>query len=410
MPDTVWLKTTSPAFRLMIATSWLAPEAFENQQAEAIRQAVAAGVDWAEYLFLVDSRHRTPALSWAALNRVQGIAVPEPQKHELLKLSDACRMNAVRHCLLLAEVLKAFNRAQIPLMPLKGPILSFELYADLALRQSKDLDLAVQTEHVAKAQTCLNQLGWHLDSTWFSMTPRQWQAALRQEPHLGFVHARTGIELELHWRNWWDTPDLTHACWARSLSSVWQGCSFQSMNPSDMVIYLCSHGGQHFWSRAKWLGDLARLHAMGKVDWETALEQARQTGQERVLLAALQLLDRLHGLPLPALPGNPWASLPSLLAEMPLQALNAPEEAATHTALNSPRSRLRLSRYQRLLRPQKSLRDSFSQLLYHREDFRTIPLPDGLFWAYIPLRPILWAWRFVRRSGGRTSEISQIRA
>jgi hypothetical protein len=46
---------------------------------------------WMEYLRLVD-RHRTPALSWAALRRVPGLVIPEPAKQELQKRSDACRI------------------------------------------------------------------------------------------------------------------------------------------------------------------------------------------------------------------------------------------------------------------------------------------------------------------------------
>ena len=96
MPETSWLQRTSPAFRLMIATSWLAPDSWQEKQEEAIREAIGAGLDWTEYLRLVD-RHRTPALSWAALSRVPGLEIPEPAKKELQKRSDACRMQAVRH-------------------------------------------------------------------------------------------------------------------------------------------------------------------------------------------------------------------------------------------------------------------------------------------------------------------------
>ncbi len=58
----------------MMATSWLAPDSWRQNQDEAIREAFATGPDWTEYLALVD-RHRTPALSWAALNRLPGITV-----------------------------------------------------------------------------------------------------------------------------------------------------------------------------------------------------------------------------------------------------------------------------------------------------------------------------------------------
>ena len=94
MLKTHWLQRTTPAFRLMIATSWLAPASWRDKQEEAIREAVCAGLDWMEYIRLVD-RHRTPALSWASLKRVPGLEITEPAKQELQQRSDACRMQAV---------------------------------------------------------------------------------------------------------------------------------------------------------------------------------------------------------------------------------------------------------------------------------------------------------------------------
>jgi hypothetical protein len=116
----------------MIATSWLAPDSWRQNQEDAIREAIGAGPDWSEYLRLVD-RHRTPALSWAAHSRVPGIVieVPESAKRELQRNSDACRLQAVQHCLLLAEVLKGLSRAGIPVMPFKGQILTHDLYGDV---------------------------------------------------------------------------------------------------------------------------------------------------------------------------------------------------------------------------------------------------------------------------------------
>jgi hypothetical protein len=383
----------------MIATSWLAPGSWEKTQEEAIREAIGAGPDWEEYLRLVD-RHRTPALSWAALSRVPGVVVPEPARQELQKRNYACRMENVKHCLLLAEVLKAFNRAGIPAMPFKGQILSFELYGDVGLRHARDLDLAVAREDLSKAQACLENMGWHLDgSTWFPLTPRQRESFLRHEHSLDFVHSHSGGMLELHWRNQWETPEVTSARWSRSIATVWQGCSILAMNRSDQVLYLCSHGGDHLWFRVKWLGDLARAHAAGQVDWETALGEAQRTGLEAALLVGLGLLNRVYGLPIPDLSGEPWIDLPSVLIEIPLHALQAPEEPAALAFLPKFRRRLRISRYERLVQPRKSWRDSLSQFLYCREDFRDIRLPDSLFWAYVPLRPILRVWRLVRQRG-----------
>lgn len=396
MPETSWLKGTSPAFRLMIATSWLAPASLREQQEEVIREAVGRGLDWIEYLRLVN-RHRIPALSWAALRRVPGLEIPVSAKQELQKRSDACRMQAVKHSMLLAGVLGSFNRAAIPVMTFKGPTLSSELYGDVGLRHSRDLDLGVTPEDLPRAQDCLESMGWQLGSTWFPLSPRQWESLLLHERHLCFVHAQGGSQLELHWRNKWDPPNAAAGYWARSTASVWQGCCYQAMNPIDQVIYLSAHGADHAWFRAKWLGDLARLHSLGRVDWAAVLDRTRRNSQDRALLVVLRLLNEAYGVPLPSMPGDLWRRLPTHLVEVPLRALKSLEEPPTRASVALVRYRIRMTRYRRLLLPRMPWRDGLAELTYSREDFGRLRLPDSLFWAYAPLHPVLWLLRWARR-------------
>jgi hypothetical protein len=395
-----WLRRTSPAFRLMIATSWLAPDSWRKNQEEAIRDAIAAGSDWTEYLRLVD-RHRIPALSWAALKRVPGLEIPEFARKGLQVRSDACRIQAVRHSLVLASVLKAFNEAEISVMPFKGPTLSAELYGDVCLRQSKDLDIAVPPEDIARAQACLENLGWKLEISHQSLTPRQLESFWRFECNLVFVRSLEGSHLELQWRHEWETPGQAAARWARCTPAAWQGCPHLAMSPIDQVLYLCSHGGRHAWFRAKWLGDLACIHVQGRVNWEAILDEARRTGQERPLLAGLRLLKEAHGLSLPDLPGNPYKNLPSFLIHNPLRALQVVHEPGDGGALDSLRETLCWNIHDLLALPQKSWRETLARRVYFPSDYEVVRLPDYLFWAYAPLRPVLWAWRTLSRTWAR---------
>lgn len=400
MPMSEELSNSSPAFRLMIATSWLAPGSWQIQQEKAIREAIEDGLDWTEYIRLVD-RHRTPALSWAALNRVPGIVIPSSVREELRKRSDISRIQAVRHCIFLAEVLKAFNSAGIPVMPCKGPMLSDKIYGDVGLRQAKDIDLAVEQQDLQRVRACLEERGWQLDASWFPMTPRQWEKALDREPHLGFWHSVAGVELELHWRNWWDTPEIVRSRWAHGVSCQWQGCQYQAMSSVDLVLYLCSHGVVHLWERAKWLGDLARIQAIGEIDWDAAHDEGRRTGQQSALLAGLQMVNKMYGLPFPALKDASSIRISRAMVEIPVKALKRIEEG--HSPFESPVHQLRMARYHMLLPSKRRLRDAVSNLVYHREDFKTIRLPDRLFGLYILLRPVLWAYRFIAKTSSRQS-------
>ena len=397
MIDRGWLESASAAFRLLVSTSWLATDSYRVSQEDRIRAAISAKPDWDEYLFLVD-RHRTPALSWAALSRVPAIAIPEAARLQLQKRSDACRLQALQYTSQFVQILKQLNRAHIAAMPLKGPILSFDLYGDPCLRHFRDLDLAVAEDDLEKARTCLESAGWNLEPGFVSLSPRQWASCLSNEYEMVFTHCATACTLELQWRNKWESREATDTRWKRSAESDWRGYSIRIMHPGDLVLYLCAHGGHHAWFRAKWIGDLARAHASGLLDWNSAFGQARRSRQERILLAAASLLQILYGLDVPASTEN-FATIAPLLTEMPLQALTNPKVPEYRTDLASLRYRLRITRYESMLAPRESWRQIINQLFHCRDDFNTFPLPDSLFWAYKPLRPILWFLRFIHATG-----------
>ena len=396
MPQSDWLRHASPAFQLMIATSWIAPDSCRDPQDDAVHRAWEACPNWTEYLRLID-RHRTPALSWAALKRAPRVHIPEQVKRELQKRSNVCRSQAMLRLQLLAGVLKGLNHSGITVMPLKGPLLSFALYGDAGLRQSKDLDILVPQKDISQTQQCLEKMGWRLGPRDFSLSPRQWEATVRHENHIGYVHPQQGCQLELHWRNEWYSPHETEQTWAKSGTSVLLGTSYRAMSHTDLAIYLCNHGGGHRWFRAKWLGDLARMHCNGQVDWPEVLSYVRTVGRERPVLLCLQLLSELYDVAFPNIVGTLHKRLPYPLTCIAVHDLTAPGEPAELNALAGFKELVRDSRYNRLLWPHRSWWKNWAWCTFCRFDFRVLRLPDRLFWLYMPLRPILWVWRRTRR-------------
>jgi hypothetical protein len=397
MPESHWLRDASHAFRLMIATSWIAPDSYRDDQDEAVHRACEACPNWTEYLRLVD-RHRTPALSWAVLRRVPGVHIPELVKRELQKRSNVCRMRGMLHLQMLAGVMKSLNHSGIPVMPLKGPLLSLALYGDAGLRQSNDLDILVPQRQTVRTQQCLERMGWRLGAEYFTLSPRQWEATLRHEHHIGYVYPQQGCQLELHWRlSPWYLPQEMEEHWARSRISESLGSPFRALSHTDLAIYLCHHGGAHRWSRAKWLGDLARLHCNGQVDWPEVLACARTVGQDRPVLLCLQLLSEWYDLAFPNIAETLRKALRHPLACTAVRHLTAPGEPGEVNALAGFREHIGGYRYNRLLWPRRSWWKHLAWFAHRRVDFRVLPLPDSLFWLYTALRPFLWMWRRMRR-------------
>lgn len=398
MRNSTSLHGCSAAFRLMIATSWLAPGAWRSQQERAIG-GIAANCDWDEYLRLVD-RHRTPALSWAALGKVAGLEIPPTIQRELRQRNVATRLQGLRRATDLAEILKQFDDAGIPAIPLKGPLLSQALYGDPGIRQSWDLDVLVPAEDMPRAAAALEHSGWCLasnDSALPTLTPRQSDAFRHHAHHVSYEHPQKGV-LELHWNILSRRTEQTAAFWARSVPSSWGGARFRALDPIDLILHLCDHGGEHAWSRAKWLGDMARIHALRGTDWQAAYERSLATDCDRALLLCLHLLEALYDLPAPQLRTATAPRMCAVLSNHAVRELKNPTELASRVSMATAIERVRQIRYERRLRPKRKLRQILAAAVYCRPDHETLRLPDSLFWIYVPLRPALWLWRWLCRA------------
>ncbi len=411
----------SSAFQLMLATSWLAPAHWRDHQDRAILAALNSGPDWDEYFALVDW-HRTPALSWEALRRTPKATLPAEVSQALQQRSTSCQMRAMRLASMLIQVLEDFNHAGIPLIPLKGPLLSLEIYGNLAIRHSRDIDIMVALDDMSRAQACLEKIGWrvYIDEERAGMTQNQevagaggwiveaWELSRAFSPrhteflreighHTVYWHPVQQCLLELHWRTHRESPDHTAGQWARSTALTWHGFNYRSLSAVDLALHLCEHGNSHCWSRAKWLGDVARIYAANYVDWSAAFRSARALGEENSLLLCLRLLSDLYGLPLPEELAAPAGRLPSLFLDRVALSMLNPAERHPGSALATLRMAVSRLYYERWLHRRRSWREIFADLAFCKLDFELLRLPDRLFWLYIPLRPILWVRRCLSR-------------
>jgi hypothetical protein len=138
------------------------------------------------------------------------------------------------------------------------------------------------------------------------------------------------------------------------------------------------------------------MYAANYVDWNAVYRTARAAGLENSLLQCLRLLEELHGLPVPKALREPARRLPALLLDRVGRYMLAPPEIRLAPFLARLRMKVRRLRYERLLRPRRFWRQALTEVAYSSADFRLLRLPDRLFWLYVPLRPILLAWRCLR--------------
>jgi hypothetical protein len=274
------------------------------------------------------------------------------------------------------------------------------------LRESKDLDVLVPDVDFAAARRCLGEIGWRAKTGDSHLSPRQSEFRLRHEHHVSFAHTGRWGELELHRRHRWessDSPELPTA----SIRSQWQGCDYEAMSVVDLTVDLCGHGGSHAWFRAKWLGDVARIFAEGRVDAGAVLEKARSSGQERAFLQCVALLRLAYMLPVPEAIDREVLTLDSFLVERAVEKLTDPAEPHWEPGVKGVRDRLLTAMYECRLWPRKSRRAIFEGVAISPADFESIRLSDRLFWLYVPLRLILWVWRH-RRAWRREAVLTDV--
>lgn len=261
---------------------------------------------------------RDPALDWrrvqaaVARHRVAGLVLngltvsaanaPGPL---LEALGRRARQDALQNLAFATEAVRLvglLRQADIPVQVLKGPCLMMIAYGDLAIRQSRDLDLLVPVDHIARAVEICEQAGYgHLDAPPAPDAPAMglW-LRLRKDFVLRSTTRKT--ILELHFR-------ATHSHHlARQLDlqaeqgevEISPGHALPTATGDALYAYLCVHGAYHAWARLKWLGDIAALTSRLTDPEIVALHAAAgRRGAGRASGQALLLMELFFGRRLP---------------------------------------------------------------------------------------------------------------
>ena len=104
------------------------------------------------------------------------------------------RQRGLMQMSLLLQIAKLFTENQITWLSFKGPILSYELFGDAALRSSKDLDIWVPKQDLFLAKKLLEQLHFKQDPHDLTIKPSKLEQAFKKD--IIYHHDLMNIELE----------------------------------------------------------------------------------------------------------------------------------------------------------------------------------------------------------------------
>ncbi len=268
--------------------------------AEAVTPLSCDSGYWNRFVLLA-RHHKLIPVVHARLKEAAGGIVPGGVLEELRRET----LTVCRKSMLLASelvrVAKLMEGAGIPLLPLKGPVLSQQLYADVSRRTYGDLDLLISRECFEPAEKILTGAGYARIAPNPELRPERVAALMRRSHHFIYRNRENGALLELHFRLFpMDVGDRARLGEAeRPVVAVIAGTRFHMPAPEDTLIYLCVHGAMHAWFRLQWLNDIAVLcEGERNIHWPGLLARANEMGFHLHLLQGLILANRLLGLPL----------------------------------------------------------------------------------------------------------------
>lgn len=359
-----------------------------------------SAIDWQRFLALVDRHDVGVPVSTTVRNHLSGV-VPPPVQGELLRREKRNSYHVLGQLAELARLVRSFAAEGVTVWPLKGPLMSWQLFGRADFRRSSDLDLLVRPEDLSPAERVLLSSGYIRVCPPPQTTPRQWRFYNRFAHHSKHVQPERRHRVELHWsmaNSHLLPPALARDMVSRALPVDYAGFTAPALTVEDTAMYLLIHGATHNWIQLKWLLDVAAcLRREPPADWGAVARMMTAAGLERLLAQGLLLARDLFEIPPPPDVNPEILRDPKArgLAELSVSGLREPG-GSSQIAL--PGGGLRHIRYLRRLKDDREYRRSiWNTLWFNEHDWYEVALPDWLFPLYFPMRPFLWLWRKFRR-------------
>ncbi|MEW9699945.1 nucleotidyltransferase family protein [Paenibacillus sp. SI8] len=362
----------------------------QREQEEVIRQ-LPTDMDWTIFMELV-RHHRVYPLVYTKLKEIDADGIP---KFVIQSLGAYYKKNTFQMLYLSAEmerVCKVFDENQIRSLQLKGPVLSKEIYGDLSLRTSKDLDILVPFVDVEKVEEVLKELGYE-EEVEFSRVLNDWKW---RHHHISYFHHEKKVQIEVHWklsRGSIKEPDFEEL-WERRRLSTLTSYPIGILGMEDLLLFLISHGARHGWFRLRWLKDI-ELIVEKEVDWNK-LSSLQKSYQSKHLGLSLLLLNKLFMKRFPqGIHTSVSARKVQKLAQQAILFIGSMENLFD----DSPPIEMKRA-LQRYLFSIKSTGEKWKYIAMmlspSSRDAQALPLPQKFQLFYYPLRPFIWCWRRLR--------------
>ncbi|WP_411738680.1 nucleotidyltransferase family protein [Peribacillus sp. S4] len=368
-------------------------------------------IDWELFLQLA-MHHRIYPLVYSKLNKIDVELIP---LYVIQALSQEYKENTFQMLHLSGEMerlSKLFTENNIRLLFLKGPAIAADIYGDISLRTSKDLDILIPITDLKKAELLLFNCGYEKEGVSSTSTIRKWGSH-----HVSYYHSQKKIQIEIHWRLYRPPakePSFDEL-WKRKRVSFLTSYPVYFFGEDDLFLYLVTHGAKHGWFRLRWLADvdqIIRKRNFTKGDYSLLKKYQHSYLIGQALILSSQLFETpIHEGILPLIKEKRSRKLAKLagfyIVEMGHMYINQSSKEALANynkhhpfSLKSSLKKLFIVNFY-----QYSVKTNIHKLIFVMKllnptsgDVKTLRLPKSLYFLYFPLRPFLIFWRKTRKS------------
>ncbi|MBD8134931.1 nucleotidyltransferase family protein [Bacillus sp. CFBP 13597] len=387
------LSITPNEFQLLVEVMKM-----QNDKSIGSFKELLTNTDW-EFFLQLAMHHRVYPLIYSKLKYVDERLIP---KYVIENLYQEYQKNTFKMLLLSGEMEnlgRLLNENQIRSLFLKGPVIAFDIYGEISLRTSKDLDILVNKADLNRVEELLLSYGYEREDLQDKVK--------KSRIHIAYFHPLKKVEIEIHWRL--NSPPLKepsfNELWKRKRVSTLTTYQVYFLGEEDLFLFLISHGSRHGWFRLRWLADIDQIIQNKVISSKNSLSlktyQYQHLGGKADLLIehALILASVLMNTPINKEIHSLNAGKRSRkLAHL---ALNFILEHGPELKKNPPLSiKLNLQRRLNIIHYKFSIKSNLEKFIYLMKllkpssaDKQTLNLPKCLHFLYYPLRPFLWFWR-----------------
>lgn len=348
-------------------------------------------LDWDEVMDLARHHRIFPLLA----PELKGHGdVPSDVQEQLNSMQQENTFRMLHLSAAMIELCRQLSEIGVPAIQLKGPVLARNLYGDISLRTSSDLDMLVPIEQLERTEAFLKD-GGYIKDDYIDTVLGDWKW---RHHHVTYIHPVRRIKMEVHWRlhpGPAKEPSFKEL-WARKCSVDWMGTAVHQLGKEDQLLFLLAHGARHGWSRLRWLIDIRQLMRQG-MDWQLFRQLMERHGWQRTAGHGLLLANQI--LKAPINKELLFLTTHKATRQLAQQALFYLERKINLHSGTLPET---VSQHHRrylfaMMGIGRKITFLLSFLFPYPDDKRTLPLPNMLHFLYFPLRPFLWMWRKTRK-------------